>query len=228
MFDFFRAKPKKKTIRVGRKKRGVLFFNPSSWQVFFFSLGTGLLVLGIFYLGFIYFPLTKAYLNYKIGPEDQFIPPPTKTKEIVDYTDFYIDIPKIKASSKVFPNIPVQNKDVYEEILKKGVAHARGTAFPGQGKTIFLFAHSSDTPFNAIRFNAVFMLLNQLKEEDTITIYLSGKRYFYKVYDKKTVDPQETKYLFYSEDREILILQTCWPPGTTWKRLLIFAQKEQD
>ena len=225
MFDFFRARPRKKTIRVGKRKKGVLFFNPSPWQTFFFSLGTGLFLLGFFYLGFICFPLTKAYLNYKLGPKDQFTPPPTETKEVIDYTNFYIDIPKIKANAKVFPNIPPNNKDIYEKILKEGVAHAQGTAFPGQGKTIFLFAHSSDTPFNAIRFNAVFMLLNQLKEDDTITIYLSGKDYLYKVYDKKTVDPEETRYLFYSEDRETLILQTCWPPGTTWKRLLIFAEK---
>jgi len=191
-------------------------------------LGTSLFLLGFFYLGFIYFPLTKAYFNYAFIPEKEFIPPTQKQTETTDYTDFYIDIPKIKANAKIFPNIPPNNKDIYEKILKEGVAHAQGTAFPGQGKTIFLFAHSSDTPFNAIRYNAVFMLLNQLKEDDTIAIHLSGKNYLYKVYNKKTVDPKDTEYLFYNEGREVLILQTCWPPGTTWKRLLVFAQKGQD
>jgi len=228
MFDFFRARPKKKTIRIGKQKRGILFFNPSPLHAFFFSLGTGLFLLGFFYLGFIYFPLTKAYFNYLFIPEQKFIPPQAIQTETIDYTNFYIDIPKIKASARIFPNIPPHNKNIYEKILKEGVAHAQGTAFPGQGKTIFLFAHSSDTPFNAIRYNAVFILLNELEKGDTITIYLSGKNYLYKVSDKKTVDPKDTEYLFYDEGREILILQTCWPPGTTWKRLLIFARRDQD
>ncbi len=223
--DFFRATPKKKTIKVGKKQKGILFFNPSPIQTFFFSLGTGLFLLGFFYLGFIYFPLTKAYFNYLVLPQQEFIPPVVKQTEVIDYTNFYIDIPKIKASAQIFPNIPPHNKDIYEKILKSGVAHAQGTAFPGQGKTIFLFAHSSDTPFNAIRYNAVFILLNQLENNDTIVITLSGKNYLYKVYDKKTVEPKDTRYLFYTEDREIVILQTCWPPGTTWKRLLVFAER---
>lgn len=140
-------------------------------------------------------------------------------------TDFSILIAKIGASSKVMSNVDPGNYDEYIKVLQKGVAHAKGTVFPGMNGNVFLFAHSTDTLFNVGRYNAVFYLLKELEREDDVVIVFGGKRHNYTVFDKKIVEPDEVEYLRGGQGLgELLTLQTCWPPGTTWKRLLVFAR----
>jgi len=58
-----------------------------------------------------------------------------------------------------------------------------------------------------------------------ITVGFSGKIYKYRVYESKVVESKEVEYLDYRlADKEVLILQTCWPLGTDWKRLLVLAK----
>ncbi len=219
----------RKTFKVGKKRRRILFYNPTPFRAFIFGIGSALLISSLGYLIFLYLPLVKAFLSYKFGPETQKPPVETKTTQEtkIDLEDFYLYIPKIKASAKIFAHIPTNNKDLYTQILQKGIAHAQGSSLPGEGKTIYLFAHSTNTPFNAIRLNAVFMLLNELNNNDQIIIFFNGKRYTYTVFKKEIVNPAKTEYFSYPNDKETLILQTCWPPGTIWKRLLVFASPTQ-
>ncbi|MCX7881375.1 MAG: sortase [Patescibacteria group bacterium] len=136
---------------------------------------------------------------------------------------FSIVIPKIGAKSKVLANIDPADEKIYLDALNKGVAHALGTAFPGEGSHIFLFAHSTDYFWNVGTYNAIFYLLGKLEKGDEINIFYKNQRYVYKVIGKKVVDPSEVYYLTRKSNREFLTLQTCWPPGTTLKRLLVFA-----
>ncbi len=138
---------------------------------------------------------------------------------------FSIVIPKIAASAKVLPNTSVTEKDAYLEALTQGVAHAEGTAFPGEGGHIFMFAHSTDFLWNVGTYNAVFYLLYKLEVGDQVVVFYSGQRFDYRVTDKIIVDPEEVEYLTRKTDTELLTLQTCWPPGTTLKRQLIFAER---
>lgn len=140
-------------------------------------------------------------------------------------TNFSVVIPKIAAAEKVTPNVDPGNEKEYLDVLKTSIAHAKGSAFPGLGGTTYLFAHSADNFWNVGRYNAVFYLLKDLSSGDDVSVFFQGKRYNYTVYDKKIVDPKETEYIASNIGQgERLILQTCWPPGTTWKRLLIFAK----
>lgn len=139
--------------------------------------------------------------------------------------DFGIVIPKIAANARVVPDVnPADNKQ-YLAALKEGVAHAKGTAFPGEGGHVYLFAHSTDYFWNVSNYNAVFYLLYKLSVDDEVDVFYKGKRYLYKVVDSKIVDPTQTQYLTRRTTSEFLTLQTCWPPGTTLKRLLIFAKR---
>ncbi|QQS44674.1 class E sortase [Candidatus Roizmanbacteria bacterium] len=140
-------------------------------------------------------------------------------------TDFSVVIPKIAANSMVLPNVSVTDKDAYLKALQTGVAHAEGTAFPGEGGHIFMFAHSTDYIWNVGTYNAVFYLLYKLEVGDEINIFYKGQRYVYKVTGREVVDPTEVDYLTRKTDREFLTLQTCWPPGTTLKRQLVFAER---
>jgi LPXTG-site transpeptidase (sortase) family protein len=141
-------------------------------------------------------------------------------------TEFDILIPKIGANARIFPNVDVSNSNNFLPVLKQGVAHAAGTVFPGMQGNIYLFAHSTDNFWNVGRYNAIFYLLKNLTVGDQIVIYYQNKRYDYQVSETKIVDATDISYIVNgrTSGQETLILQTCWPPGTTWKRLLVFAR----
>ncbi len=152
------------------------------------------------------------------GPKEQILIPKD--------TLFSILIPKIGASSQVFPNVDSTNQDEFLKILQKGVARAKGPVFPGQIGNIYLFAHSTDNFWDVGRYNAVFYLLKELSLGDDITIFFEDKRYNYKVTESRIVDPTDVSFIVHSQQERSkqLILQTCWPPGTTWKRLVVIAK----
>lgn len=140
-------------------------------------------------------------------------------------SEFSIVVPKIGASEKISANVDPSNKNEYLEALRTSIAHAKGTAYPGVNGATYLFAHSADNFWNVGRYNAVFYLLKELEGRDEIFVFFRGKKYAYEVYDKKIVNANETEHIDARlGEGEKLILQTCWPPGTAWKRLLIFAK----
>ncbi len=135
---------------------------------------------------------------------------------------FSVVVPRVGASANVIMNVDPANKRVYQEALKKGVAHAQGTSFPGRGRVIYLFAHSTDSLANVLRFNAVFYRLNELETGDEIIVFYGDHKYTYQVFEKHIAEPMDTDWLSRTDD--ILILQTCWPPGTSSKRLIVVAK----
>ncbi len=138
--------------------------------------------------------------------------------------EFSIVIPKIGASAKIFPNIDPNNPNIFLPVLQQGVAHAKGTVLPGMTGDIYLFAHSTDNWWNVGRYNAVFYLLKDLKAGDDIVLFYQNLRYNYVVSSSEIGDASDVSYLVNSHGSEQkLILQTCWPPGTTWKRLFVIA-----
>ncbi|MDO8715899.1 MAG: sortase [Dehalococcoidales bacterium] len=138
--------------------------------------------------------------------------------------NFSIIVEKIGADATIIPNVDPSNKDIYTAALRRGVAHALGTSFPGRPGVTYLFAHSTDTIFNVPRYNAVFYLLGDMKPGDRIVIFFAGKRYDYKVTETKITEPEDVSYLTMKTEEQILVLQTCYPPGTVWKRLLVIAK----
>jgi sortase A len=138
---------------------------------------------------------------------------------------FSILIPKIGASSKVIPNVDPGNSEVYLPVLKEGIAHAKGSVFPGYPGNTYLFAHSADNWWDVGHYNAVFYTLNNLSEKDEIVVFFENRRYNYQVKQKLIADPEDVSYLTkQQEGQHQLVLQTCWPPGTTWKRLYVIAE----
>lgn len=158
-----------------------------------------------------------SFADILAGPKEQILTP-------IDPL-FNILIPKIGANARILPNIDPSNPDVFLPILQKGVAHAKGTLFPGQPGNIYLFAHSTDNFWDVGRYNAIFYLLKDLKSGDDVIIFSQNVRYNYVVKEARIVGPQEVSYITRPQTgKELLILQTCWPPGTTWQRLLVFAE----
>lgn len=137
--------------------------------------------------------------------------------------NFSITIPKIGVTSEVIPNVDPSSPDDYNEKLMQGVAHAKGSYLPGQKGTIFLFSHSTDSPINILQYNAKFYAAKDLDFGDEIIVDYHGKTYKYIVQSKAITEPNDLDII--RNSGADLILQTCWPPGTNWQRLLILAKE---
>ena len=159
-----------------------------------------------------------GFADVLAGPKEQILIP--------NDTYFDILIPKLGANAKIFANVDPSDPSQFLPILQEGVAHAKGTVFPGMKGNIYLFAHSTDNFWDVGRYNAIFYLLKDLRPGDDVIIFFQNKRYNYVVTGSKTVDPSDVSYIVNAQNQnsETLILQTCWPPGTTWKRWLVFAK----
>lgn len=138
--------------------------------------------------------------------------------------NFSIIVEKIGADAPIIANVDASNKNAYNAALRRGVAHALGTAFPGQGGVTYLFAHSTDTIFNIPRYNAIFYLLGEMREGDRIVLFFNGRRYDYFVVETKVAEATDVSFFKLKTQEQILVLQTCYPPGTTWKRFLVIAK----
>lgn len=140
--------------------------------------------------------------------------------------EYSLVIPKIGANAKVVSNVDPGNETEYLDALKYGIAHAKGTSFPGEGGHVFLFAHSTDYIWNIGSYNAVFYLLYKLENGDEVNVFYKGQRYVYEVTEKAIIMPDEVEYLTRTPEEETLTLQTCWPPGTTLKRLVVTTKRK--
>jgi LPXTG-site transpeptidase (sortase) family protein len=132
-------------------------------------------------------------------------------------------IPKIAVRTKVLINVDPAKETEYNQILDNQAAHALGSSLPGQNGLIYLFGHSTNSVFNLNFFNPVFYSVKNLEPNDQITILYQGKLYSYQINEKKVVEADDLSDLQAGTEEEKLILQTCWPPGTAWKRLLLIA-----
>ncbi len=136
--------------------------------------------------------------------------------------DFSLIIPKIGVNAPVIPAVNPADAKQYLKVLEKGIAHASTSYFPGEGTT-YLFSHSTNYDWFVSDLNAVFYHLKNLSEGDAIVVFYKGKQFTYRLTEKKVVAPSEISYLVGIAGDKRLILQTCWPPGSTTERLLMFA-----
>ncbi len=139
--------------------------------------------------------------------------------------EFGIVIPKIRANSRIHADVDWQDASVYQKILQTGVAQARGTSTPDNPGNMFLFSHSGVDFYEAARYNAEFYLLGKLEVGDEIDVFYKGQKYLYTVRETKTVNPDEIEYINNPGKAKTVTLMTCWPAGTTYKRLIVIADQ---
>lgn len=201
------------------------------------TVGAGLASLSMALYIYSYGPIIKDQLAQEVKPQASQVvaavsstPAPQQTTETVsvlineeEQTPFSIYIPDLNTRSEVFVNINPFDQDNYNDVLTRGVAQAQGTGLPGEGSRIFLFAHSTNSLLNFARYNAVFYDIGSLKKEALIELAYKGNIHKYSVTDTKIVPASAVEWLAPHEGEE-LILQTCWPRGTSWRRLLVFAK----
>lgn len=186
-------------------------------------LGTILIILGLTILALTFGPVLKVETIYQFN---QVSGKKYSSDILPKDKDFGIVIPKINVNEKIFPQIDSTNPSIYLPVLKKGVAQALGSANPGtKSGNVFLFAHSTDAFYNVLKYNASFYLIGKLKVGDEVDIYYKETLYKYLVYAKAVIGPDQLdKYVKSQVSGKTITLQTCYPPGTTLKRLVVFAK----
>ena len=137
--------------------------------------------------------------------------------------NFSLIIPQIDINTKVIPLVDLADENATQKALKTGVVQAKGSSSPGQLGTIYIFGHSTDSPWHIKLYNAIFYPLKDVEEGSEIIIIYEGNPFIYQVEEKKIISANDLQYLTNPSEKEKLILLTCWPPGTTLKRLLIVA-----
>lgn len=198
-----------------------------------------LFYMGLFGIVFIFGPFLQVELGYRIDKgtgvkrtvadvipaTEGFDEIQTSEDLIVPVsTEFGIVIEKINANAKIIPEVNPADEKQYTKALAEGVAEALGSTPPGQPGNLYLFSHSTDAPWNIVRYNAIFYLLRELDVGDRVVIFYKKKRYNYIVFDKIVTDASDVSYLTKIYNTPVLTLQTCDPPGTLLKRLVIRAR----
>lgn len=128
----------------------------------------------------------------------------------------------------VTPNVDSFQVDVYNNALKNGLAHFKGTPLPGDGGNSFIYGHSAIESFFSRHQNdpeTIFSRLENTELADTVEITKDGFTYRYNVTKKTIIDPNEFNVLTGVSGKETVTLMTCWPLGVGSKRLIVIGER---
>lgn len=198
-------------------------------------IGSFLVIIGLAIFLFIYGPIAKEELqylfdgwggvSYSLNAHPDF--PQVQIRQIVPKDkSFGIVIPKINLNAAIYRDVDPTNPKEYLPILRRGVAQSKGSVTPDKYGNVFLFAHSADAFYNVARYNALFFLIGKLEKGDEVDVFYRDKRYQYQVTEKAVVSSEYLEEYVKEKTQEgrMVTLQTCYPPGTTLKRLLVVAK----
>jgi LPXTG-site transpeptidase (sortase) family protein len=188
-----------------------------------FGLGVGSLVMLILLFGFF----NERFIAPFITPSRQVSAAPI----IIDESSNTVGpnpeviIPKINVEIPVVYDEPSIADAPVEAALERGVVHYATTPSPGQVGNVVIFGHSSNNIFNQGRYKFAFVLLSRLEAGDVFYLTKDGKRYAYRVYDKRIVAPTEVDVLGPAGKPNTATLITCDPPGTSRNRLVVTGEQ---
>jgi LPXTG-site transpeptidase (sortase) family protein len=195
-------------------------------QTFKFISNELLIVLGVFAVSFfiVNWPAMsqKAEYWWKIDYQNKSS---IATKPIVIPPEIPMDesklmIGKINVEADIIWDIPISKSKPY---LDKGIVHADKTAHPDEIGNVFISGHSSNYVWVKGKYQSIFSLIDKLLAGDKITLTYKGKIYQYIVVDSVIVKPTDLSVLKPTNE-PILSLMTCYPVGTSNKRLVVRAK----
>lgn len=142
-----------------------------------------------------------------------------------EISDDRITIPQIGVSAPLIlsQHDPTAPWDDIRRDLENGVSLAPGLSRPGEEGTVWITGHSSDYAWRKGQYKTIFALLPLLKAGDEITVDWEGKRNIYRVTGSEVVHPKNLE-AFKDRGGKTLTLMTCYPPLTTARRWLTYAE----
>lgn len=186
-----------------------------------FGLGMGAMVLIFLLFGFF----NERFIAPFITPSRNVSATPIIVDSNASSTDSKIIIPKINVELPVVYTEPSIEEKAVDKALENGVLHYATTPYPGQRGNGVIFGHSANNILNPGKYKFAFVLLHRLVIGDTFMLEKDGKRYVYKVYERKIVEPQDVSVLGPASKPSTFTLITCDPPGTSWHRLIVTGEQ---
>ena len=231
-------------------KKNPLFFKKSVRLAGLSLCVAGFIMLGYFLLPLLSFHLylQPVFASQKIAapiPNDSvltessfkdLIRATTDSLQGVDYTNAKNWYPSIQhaqtniAVTNYLLSIPKLNiLDAYvstvDNNLSEHLVQYGGTAVPPSKGTAAIFGHSTlPQRYKEGDYNTIFAHAHTLEIGDDIHLTVDKLKYSYKIYNITITSPLDTSFFEQNYDDNYLVLITCTPPGTTWRRLLIKAR----
>jgi LPXTG-site transpeptidase (sortase) family protein len=141
----------------------------------------------------------------------------------------YLTIGSIGIDSiQISPNVESQEEEVYNQYLKDGLAHFKGTPLPGDGGNSFIYGHSAVSSFFDNHKNlpeTIFSRLDGIDIGQSVKVEKESEILEYTVRSKKIVDPEDFSILETQNNKETITMMTCWPLGIGTKRLIVVAER---
>lgn len=189
-----------------------------------FGLGMGSLVILILMFSFFNERFLTPFIrpSYAIG-STPIITDPNASGAVGPEPK--IIIPKINLEAPVVYDEPTIEEKAVDKALERGVLHYATTPNPGELGNAVIFGHSSSNIFNKGKYKFAFLLLKSLEVSDTFIVQKDGKRYVYKIYEKKIVAPNDLSVLAPNDRKATVTLITCDPPGLSTNRLVIVGEQ---
>jgi LPXTG-site transpeptidase (sortase) family protein len=186
-------------------------------------IGLGLMAMALTLLLIFLTPLIQT--DIKKNEQKGFRPIVAKAITPTTQENFLITISKLGISGiEVIKNVDLYNEAEYTKALKKSVAHAKQSGFPGGGKMVYIFGHSTSFSWFVNEVNALFYKIETLEPGDEVKLTYNAKDYVYQVSEKLIIEEDDIQSVAQYKDQEVLVLQSCWPPGTSLKRIIIIAK----
>lgn len=149
---------------------------------------------------------------------------PKSSLDISDLEDNMLLIPKTSVRVPIIWGSP-PDEEIMLKNLQDGVVQYKGTGLPDEADgNVFISGHSSYYWWDKGGYKTVFATLDNLVEGDELAIAYQGKVYFYKVYEKIVVKPDDVGVLE-PVGKPIVSLMTCVPVGTNLNRLIVRAER---
>ncbi len=161
-------------------------------------------------------PGSSSAPNLSVGPNggSNYQPNYNSNGNSIVISKIKINVPLVQASG-------TSQKEL-NAALNNGVIIYPGSAMPGQPGDVFLSGHSSIYPWVKTEYGQVFALLDKLVAGDTVSLIYNNRQYDYRITGKKVLQASEVKIQPTYEYR--LTLMTCWPIGTSLKRLVVTGE----
>jgi LPXTG-site transpeptidase (sortase) family protein len=155
--------------------------------------------------------------SFKIRPSELTPPQFASTKS------FALTIPDLDIADVTVVHPPgVTTQDALLKSLSDGVGHL--FSYPGEGGKILIYGHSANWPWVRNEYARLFEDLDELEKNDKLYITYNGTLYTYEVLFGRIVAADDVSPFSTDQSGEVLILYTCWPPGTTDARYIVSSR----
>ena len=172
-----------------------------------------------------------AQVNYWIvgGAKPSQIQPTTRqaTNRTLLPDEATLIIPKLGISAPIVFGVESDENTILKN-LENGVVHYSDSPKPGLDGLSIILGHSSAYPWYRGAYGSVFSLLGKLEPGDNFSVqYSDGRKFNFAVKQSVVFSPfdNDSRLAHFDQaDNPTLILVSCWPVGTNYKRIAVQAE----